>query len=299
MSVLQPRVVIVTRPTDYQELLARHATRGQAEFFLRTRGQTIDTVIERHQKFERACARVKGSIPDAWRRVEVSRADLSRFMFADGDIVVAVGQDGLIANLAKYAIGRPVIGVNPEPPVIEGNLVQHSVETASTCLKSAASGDYDLERRVMVEATLEQGQTLLALNEIFVGHRSHQSARYRIKTGDAEEDHSSSGVIVASGTGMSGWARSIALATGNTQGLAPTDPAVAYFAREPWPSPATGTRLSSGRIDRQQRLELTSRMNEGGVIFADGIETDRMEFSWGMTVHIRPSEHTLDLVRRA
>ena len=62
----------------------------------------------------------------------------------------------------------------------------------------------------MVLAEREDGQRLLALNEIFVGHRSHQSARYLIRTREGEEHQSSSGVLCASGTGSTGWARSVA-----------------------------------------------------------------------------------------
>ena len=54
----------------------------------------------------------------------------------------------------------------------------------------------DLDR---VAAEADDGQRLLALNEVFVGHTSHQSARYRVTFGDAEERQSSSGVIVATG----------------------------------------------------------------------------------------------------
>ena len=36
-----PRLVIVHRRTELAQLLDRHATLGQAEFFLRSRGRTI------------------------------------------------------------------------------------------------------------------------------------------------------------------------------------------------------------------------------------------------------------------
>ncbi len=42
-----PRVVVVTRPSDYQALLARHGTHEQARFFLETRGQNIDDAVKR------------------------------------------------------------------------------------------------------------------------------------------------------------------------------------------------------------------------------------------------------------
>jgi len=58
---------------------------------------------------------VLGAIPSDWRRARVDRADLDRFLFEPEDVVVAVGQDGLVANVAKYLTGQPVIGCNPDP----------------------------------------------------------------------------------------------------------------------------------------------------------------------------------------
>lgn len=44
------------------------------------------------------------------------RGDLDRFLFEPDDIVLALGQDGLVANVAKYLDGQPVIGSNPSRP---------------------------------------------------------------------------------------------------------------------------------------------------------------------------------------
>ena len=61
-----------------------------------------------------------------------------------------------------------------------------------------------IERRTMAEARREDGQRMLALNEIFVGHASHQSARYRLSMADGQQERqSSSGLIVAVPTGHS------------------------------------------------------------------------------------------------
>ena len=110
-----PRLVIVHRRTELEELLDRHATRGQAEFFLRTRGRTINDVQERHDQLMAALATVRAAVPAEWRRAEVERADLSRFMLTPEDIIAVVGQDGLVANVAKYLNGQPVLGIDPEP----------------------------------------------------------------------------------------------------------------------------------------------------------------------------------------
>ena len=41
---VNPRMVLVTRLSDYEILIARHGTRAQAEFFLGNRGQSIKQV---------------------------------------------------------------------------------------------------------------------------------------------------------------------------------------------------------------------------------------------------------------
>ena len=44
-----PRAVMVRRATELDEVIGRHGTRGQAEFFLRTREQSIEPLVERHR----------------------------------------------------------------------------------------------------------------------------------------------------------------------------------------------------------------------------------------------------------
>ena len=149
----------------------------------------------------------------------------------------------------------------------------------------------------MARVRLEDGQTLRALNEVYIGHRSHQSARYVIDHEGKAERQSSSGVIVATGTGATGWARSIMTATGHMTPLAPTDRRLAFFVREPWPSVATGASIAWGDVAHEGGLKVSSQMNEGGVIFADGLEEDHLAFGWGRTAQVSLAAETLDLVQ--
>jgi NAD kinase len=291
-----PRVVVVTRPTPYEELLARHATRRQAEFFLRQRGQTIDTIHGLHHEIHAAVAAVKAAIPLDWRRNHVQRDELDRFHFESGDVIVVVGQDGLVANAAKYLEGQLVIGVNPTPSLFDGVLVRCSVDAGRRALLRAPHGDVAIETRAMVETKLDDGQSLYALNEVFLGTSNHQSARYEIAWAKASARHSSSGIVVATGTGATGWARSIhrqrnaqvALPTATSRGLA-------FFVREAFPSVATSTEITEGAIDEGDALVVTSRM-ENGVVFGDGIEADRLRFDWGARAEVRVADRALRLV---
>jgi hypothetical protein len=338
-------VVVVHRRTELDELLDRHATRGQAEFFLRTRGRTLAAVQERHYAVAEARARVVAAIPEGWRRADVERADLGRFLVAPEDVVVVVGQDGLVANVAKYLTDQPVLGVDPEPGTNAGALVRLDVTTAVRLLTRAGKAESGpggagptsprpdgaahlgslglrTEDLTTVVAHLDDGQHLAALNEVFVGHPSHQSARYRIAAdgpgggrgaggGSGErgtaggrggergsvrvERQSSSGVIVATGAGATGWCASIARERGGRRLPGPTDPLLAWFVREAWPSPATGADLTEGMLDPDGELRLTVESDQL-VVFGDGVESDRLVATWGQEITVRVGENRLRLV---
>ncbi|MFN3196920.1 MAG: hypothetical protein ACE366_00695 [Bradymonadia bacterium] len=299
---IMPRVVLVTRPSDYERLVAQHGTAQAAEFFLKSRGQSLKAVMEAYWSQLGAVKRILNAIPLSWRRSKVDRADLDRFLFEPDDTVVVVGQDGLVANVAKYLEGQSVIGVNPSPDRFDGVLVAHGPREAEKMLEPVVRGELLPTERTMVQVDLDGGpekggQRLVALNELFIGHRSHQSSRYEITWGAHSEAHSSSGLIVATGTGATGWARSICGQRSCPPLLPePSDPWLAFMVREPFPSVATGTSITGGRVDGVMPLSIRSNFNEGGRIFGDGIEEDHLDFGWGQVAEIGVAKQRLALV---
>lgn len=296
---LSPRAVVVSRRTELETLIAHHGTRQQAFFFLRSRGRDPDELEAADEAQRAAMQQVAATIPVDWRRVQLERADLSRFVFGPEDIVVAVGQDGLVANVAKYLDGQLVIGLNPEPERNPGVLVPHAPPAFGALLERALAPDVDthVEPRTMVRARLDDGQELRGLNEIYLGHPSHQSARYRLTTAMGKtERQSSSGVLVGTGTGATGWCRSVALERHSTmQQPAPTQPGLCWYTREAWPSPATGTDHTEGTIGPNQEFAVMAESDL--VAFADGIETDALHLTWGQRVVFSVAPGRLRLLR--
>ncbi|EFL13258.1 conserved hypothetical protein [Streptomyces sp. C] len=215
------------------------------------------------------------------------------------DVVVVVGQDGLVANTAKYPRGQPVVGIDTDPGRNPGVLVRHRSADAAALLGAATAGGGRAEELTMVEAVADDTQRLVALNEIYLGPPGHQTARYRLGPDGEEgpgEAQASSGLLVGTGTGATGWLRSLWLERGSTAELpAPCDRRLLWFVREAWPSPATGTGRVAGELGRGQGLRLTVE-SDRIVVFGDGMEADALELTWGQSVRLGIAETSLRLV---
>jgi hypothetical protein len=128
MTTLPPRVVLVTRETELQALMVRHSTLGQARFFLEQRGQRIEDLVARHDTQSRAIATARAAVPGDWTFAHVERASLDRFLFAESDLVVALGQDGLVANLAKcHMLYNIVPGITEAGPGFDPHVFESVV----------------------------------------------------------------------------------------------------------------------------------------------------------------------------
>jgi hypothetical protein len=293
------RVVVVHRLTEREDIVRAAGTWGQAKFGAKRRGATgsLDQVQQRHDQTEQALQTVSAAIPSTWRRGAVERADLDRFLFEPDDVIVIVGPDGLVANTAKYLTGQPVIGINPDPTSVTGVLVKHQAQACAALLAKLSDRRATAELRTMVRAATDDGLELNALNEVYLGHPGHQSARYQLITPDGQtEAQSSSGLLVGTGTGASGWLLSTARErTTNLPPPAPTAPDLNWYVREAWPSPATGATLTAGTLPAGTELQI--RIGADGLVaFGDGIESDHLTLTWGQTVTFRAADRKLNLV---
>lgn len=243
-----------------------------------------------------ALARVRAAIPQTWASADVERDSLSRFLFAPEDVIVVVGPDGLVANVAKYVDTQVVVGINAVPEAQAGVLVRCAPEEGICALRRLDEGaDLRVDHLTMVQASVDDSRLLRALNEVFIGHPSHQSARYELRAGSVVERQSSSGLVVSTGTGATGWGAS--LKRGRPMGdlPAPTSPSLAWFVREAWPSPSTGVESTEGILDEGEELSLVVG-SESLVLFGDGMEADRLTLTWGQSIRVSRASCSLALV---
>jgi NAD kinase len=294
------KVVIVTRKTELEELVARFNTVAQAQFYLEHAGQPFEPIAARHQKYQDVLDEVRRAVPRGIKSQLLDRGFLPQFTFGEADLVITVGPDGLVVNVAKYLDGQPILALNPDPCEYDGVLMPFDLQRFGRAFDNTLRREQPIRAVTMAQATLNNGQTLLGFNDLFIGARSHVSARYTIRQGKRQESHSSSGIIVSTGAGSSGWLQSVyAGAAGVITALGGNviPPAnggrmpweseqLIYSVREPFPSQVTQTNMVYGIIDRDCPLTLHSHMAENGVIFSDGMQSDYLAFNAGSTATI-------------
>lgn len=301
------KIVLVTRKTRLQELIERFMSRSQARFYIEHSGGDFREYDVEDRVYGEALTEVKRSIDLGLKVQVIDRSLVPTFLFTEKDLVITLGQDGLVANVAKYARGQPLVGVNPDPARIDGLLLPFGVSQVRRAVNDVLEATARVRRVTLARVKLDDGQELLAFNDLFIGARTHVSARYRLRFGDAAESQSSSGIIVSTGAGSTGWLSSVYnMAAGLSRfagGSMPTCPALAWedprlvFAvREPFRSRHSGIDIAAGYVHEGQELHVESLMPSGGAVFSDGIEADYLEFNAGRTASISRAPSGANLV---
>ena len=306
------KIVVVTRKTMLEELVERHGTRGQARFLAENRGESFAEVEQAHETYEQARQALRKALPAGIRCQWIERGFLPNFLFGPHDLVVTLGPDGLVVNVAKYLSTQPILAINPDPSRIDGVLVPVRIDAAAPALAAALAGGIPARRITMARARLDDGQTIDAVNDLFIGIQSHASARYRIEYRRNVENQSSSGVIVSTGAGSTGWYRSVMTAAAGVAAAHLGKKAVGNLAdryafdatarelrfsvREPFTSLSSMGTIICGAITGSETLDIVSQMPTGGVIFSDGMESDFVKFEAGMRARIGIADRCLELL---
>ncbi len=298
------KVVLVTRRTRLEELVARYHTLAQARFYIEHLGADFSDYLQENAAYAQSL-QVTVATLQAWGRYQVvDRGYLPNFVFAPDDLVVALGQDGLVANTMKYLEGQPLIGLNPEPSRWDGLLLPFQPQDLGTVLPEVAAGRRTTKAVTMAQVTLSDGQLMRAVNDLFIGPRTHTSALYELELGGRREAQSSSGVIVSTGLGSTAWMKSVVTGAASiAQRIQPGRPLnyrpqawdtqhLTFAVREPFPSKTSQAELIYGHVTLDQPLKVRSRMPENGVIFSDGIEADFLRFTAGVEATVTLAQVT-------
>ena len=301
------KLVIITRKTRLQGLVERFNTRSQAKFYIDHAGGDFADYEREEDAYRHSLDTLRKSLEFAMPQQMLDRTLVPTFQFQKEDLIVTLGQDGLVANTAKYVGAQPLVAVNPEPERFDGILLPFLPHQARSAVARVIEDKAKVREVTLAEVKLNDGQRLLAFNDLFLGASSHVSALYRIVCGKRSETQSSSGVLVSTGAGSTGWVSSVfnmaagvAAFCGGKPGrpepMSWEDRRLLFVVREPFLSRHSQAGIVAGILESGQELTLESLMPSGGVIFSDGMEADFLQFNSGALAHVRAAEQRARLV---
>ena len=302
------RAIIIRDKTRLEQLIERFNSKAQAKFYIERSGGDFDYYVDENDTFYSSLATVKEVISKYLKNKIIYRSFLPTYIFDESDLIIVIGQDGLVANTAKYVNGLATIGINPDKEKYDGILLLHDTEGLEKLIRNVLKGVYKTRQVTMAKAEMNDGQSLLAFNDFYIGADSHVSSRYSIEFNGKRESQSSSGIIVSTGAGSTGWLSSIFNMANNINRyynssnnncgtkLSWDENKLAFVVREPFLSKRSNIDLGFGIIKKGQKLRIESNMPTRGVIFSDGIETDYLAFNSGSIVEISLAEVKANLI---
>jgi NAD kinase len=298
--------IIVKNKTRLENLIERFNTKAQAQFYIERQGGSFDDYVIEHDTFHHSLNQIQTKLSVILKNKLVERSFLPNYLFSEKNVIIVVGQDGLVANTAKYSKGIPIIAVNPDKQRYDGVLLPFDTDNFINAVDNVITEKYQFQSMSFAEAKLNDGQRLLAFNDLFIGVDSHVSARYNISYNHKTEEQSSSGLLVSTKAGSTGWLSSVFnMAYGitgmfekNIQLKRPTlnENDLLFAVREPFQSIRTQTGITAGLLKKQQTLTIESLMPTNGIIFSDGVETDFLKFNSGTIATIGLANEKAKLV---
>jgi len=300
--------IIVKNKTRLESLIERFNTKAQAKFYIERLGGNFEDYVEEHETFQESLNSLQTQLSRVIKHKTLERTFMPSFIFSENNLIVVIGQDGLVANTAKYSKGIPMVAVNPDKQRYDGVLLPFDTSNFIGGVESVISNNYHSKTMRFAEAKLNDGQRILAFNDLFIGASSHISARYKISYNKNQEEQSSSGLIVSTQAGSTGWLSSIFNMAYGVTSLFEKDlklkrpklkeNELLFAVREPFQSMRTQTGITAGVIKNQNVLTIESLMPTNGVIFSDGIETDFLRFNSGSIATIGIAPETAKIVTK-
>lgn len=298
--------IIVKNKTRLESLIERFNTKAQAKFYIERLGGNFEDYVLEHETFHESLNSLQAQLSKVIKHKIVERTYMPSFIFTEKNIIVVIGQDGLVANTAKYSKGIPMVAVNPDKQRYDGVLLPFDPTNFIGGVEQVLSNRFPSKTMRFAEARLNDGQRLLAFNELFIGAATHISARYKISFNNTTEEQSSSGLIVSTPAGSTGWLSSVFNMAYGVAGMFEKnlkrkqpkfrEDELLFAVREPFQSIRTQTGITAGIIRNQSNLTLESLMPANGVIFSDGIESDFLKFNSGAVATIGIAKETATLV---
>ncbi len=300
--------VVCIKRTKWQRDLERYGDQDFLKRIYELQNNAFDKVFHSHERQLENLEKLRARLPEA---DYIFREGLIAFEPKPGQILVSLGGDNHFVYCARFAGNEPILAINSDPATSTGSLLYFDTESFLKKLNREASADCELNPQIsrqeawtMVEAELQYPdgriiRTGPCISEISIRNAFPDAmSRYVLSVdGEPPEEQKSSGLLIATGAGSTGWFRnclppSIQRTSHATFGR--EESLFRIVAREPGYRAGRKYRYRYRSLETQQ-LKVISEMD--GEFTVDAHEERRFPFPPATQAIIQISEQRLHVVR--
>jgi len=219
------------------------------------------------------------------------RVHLTNQLCKNKDLVIVVGGDGTFLRAAHHIDDTPIFAVSSDVRYNEAFYAQATPNNFVKKFKLLLKGKFRIRKMPRLEAKINGNKLPYpAVNEIFFGSRHpYHTSRYVIKVKGKSEFQKSSGVLITTSSGSTGWAKSAAKGKLKIQ-----KNGFGYVVREPYLGRLTKSKLLKGSLSAKEKIRITSQMH-AGIVVVDSSEKSH-KFLDGDKLEVTISKKPLNYV---
>ncbi|MDH4127467.1 MAG: hypothetical protein OEV44_01850 [Spirochaetota bacterium] len=250
-----------------------------------------EVIVESHDEQQKCIQLAKDLLPN----VDFLYTDeLNKELTENKELIISIGGD----EHFKYAIhnslsGKLVLNVRSDNLKSEGALSSCNRFNLEEMIDQIKSDSYMTEEWVRLEAELNNKPIESAIDTIYVGEKNAtRMSRYHLYYKDQTEEQKSSGILIVTGAGSTGWFSS---AGGNPF---PRDANTGRFLiREIYHGTKSGNTLRKGEFNHSEHIKIISLMDEEGIVEIDSIK--EYPFKRGNQLKVKVSNEYLRVIIRS
>lgn len=281
-------IVIIPKITKYDfDRVRFRFTKEELLDFYRQDGEDIDRIVgghERHMASLQACGEIFSGA------TFLERNELTRKLVRNADLVISLGGDDHFKYVSHFLENEVIAGINSDTFSSEGNLCYF---TDAADVLAAIKGKFTVENWTRLQASVNGEKVQKATGDYSLGEYVEQfMSSYAIEYRGDKEEQKSSGVMVMTGAGSSGWGGDEARYL-HPEGIAfPRTARIARFiVKTPHHGKYSGLTMLEGVIEAGEELIVHSLNKRQGIVAVDSLEN--YEFNRPRTAVIKISETPL------
>jgi len=253
----------------------------------------IERIIRSHENQKANLDRLKKYFDD---EQFYRRENFTKDIADKAELIISFGGDNHFQYVSHFVNSNILMGINSDPKSSEGALTYFNADHLEDIITKLKKDNFEVEEWVRLEVKLGN-ETYLATAEVFLGEdRRKMMSRYILELNGKKEEQKSSGLLVVTGAGSTGWYdSSCRYIYENGNPFSKTSDYARFLATETYRGKLNGYKMIEGSLEKEQEIKLYSLADDKGIITIDCNED--YDFSMGKTALIKVSDKPLRVLK--